>query len=134
MKSKTHIVARELGKIRLFVGPRERVPQAGFFRRLAAKPLYRELIAAAKKDGLHSAMAFATYHGFSGGDEIRSVDPEIGHTHTTLCVEFVDQKEKLEAFCHLHHALLKGKSIIYKHVEHWTVQDGELSLEAGPSQ
>ena len=53
----------------------------------------------------------------------------------TLCVELIDQKDKLESFCRRHGALLKGKSIVYKHVEHWSLHDRELvEKDASPNE
>ncbi len=108
---------------------------SGLWNRLNAKPIYREIINAAKKDGLTSAVAFLTHYGFSNGGKIKSENPESTNSHLTLCVEIIDHKNRLETFCRRHGALLKGKTIVYKHVEHWSLSDQKLVEEDGsPSE
>jgi H+/Cl- antiporter ClcA/PII-like signaling protein len=130
-----HIVTREFGKIRIYLAPRDRVPVSGFWDRLNAKPIYRELIKEAKKDGLNNAAAFMTHFGFTNGGKIHTDGAETPNPNLTMCVELIDHKDKLEAFCRQHGALLKGKTIVYKHVEHWDIRTGELvEKDASPSE
>lgn len=135
MKNKHHIVSREMGKIRIYLTPRERTTASGLWNRLNAKPIYRAIIDAAKKDGLTSAVAFMTHYGFSNGGRVKAEDPESANSHMTLCIEIIDHKNRLETFCRRHGVLLKGKTIVYKHVEHWAVHDQSLVEEdASPSE
>ncbi|MEO6995820.1 MAG: DUF190 domain-containing protein [Lacunisphaera sp.] len=135
MKNTHHIVSKEMGKIRIYLTARDRVPATGFIGRLSAKPVYREIISSAKKDGLHSAVVFTSHHGFSNGGRVRSDDPETANAHLTLCVELIDHKDKLEEFCRQHGALLKGRSIVYKHVEHWAMHETNLvEKDASPNE
>jgi PII-like signaling protein len=130
-----HIVSRELGKIRIYLTPRDRTPAEGFWGRLGAKPIYREIIKAAKQDGLHNAAAFMTHYGFSNGGKLQAEGAEMANPHLTLCVELIDHKDRLEEFCRKHGALLKGKTIVYKHVEHWDVRGAKLVEEdASPDE
>jgi PII-like signaling protein len=130
-----HIVTREMGKIRIYLTPRDRIPASGFWDRLNAKPIYREIIKAAKKDGLNNAAAFMTHFGFSNGGKIHAEGAEMPNPNLTMCVELIDHKDKLEAFCHRHGAMLKGKTIVYKHVEHWDIRGGELvEKDASPDE
>jgi PII-like signaling protein len=131
MKNKHHIVSREMGKIRIYLTPRERTAASGLWNRLSAKPIYRNVIDAAKKDGLTSAVAFMTHYGFSNGGAVRAQDPESANGNLTLCVEIIDRKDRLEAFCRHHGTLLQGKTIVYKHVEHWAVHEKGLLEEDG---
>lgn len=121
-----HIVTREIGKIRIYLTPRDCVPASGFWDRLNAKPAYREIIKAAKKDGLNNAAAFMTHFGFTNGGQVHAEGAETPNPNLTMCVELIDHKEKLETFCRQHGTLLKGKTIVYKHVEHWDIRSGEL--------
>ncbi len=135
MKHTHHIVSHEMGKIRIYLTPRDKVPAQGLLGRLGAKPVYREIIAAAKKDGLHSAVAFTSHHGFSNGGRVDSTGAEGGDSHMTLCVELIDHKDALEEFCRRHGALLGGHPIVYKHVEHWTMKDTALEeSDASPDE
>jgi H+/Cl- antiporter ClcA/PII-like signaling protein len=120
------IVSHELGKIRIYLTPRDRVPTQGFWDRLYAKPIYREIIKAAKHDGLRNAAVFTTHFGFTNGGKNQAEGVETANPHLTLCVELIDSKECLVAFCRKYGDLLKGKTIVYKRVEHWDVRDTEL--------
>ncbi len=130
-----HIHAREMGKIRIYLTPRDRIPAKGLWDRLNAKPIYREIIKAAKKDGLNNASAFMTHFGFTNGGKIQAEGAEMPNPNLTMCVELIDHKDQLEAFCRRHGALLKGKTIVYKHVEHWDIRGGELvEKDASPDE
>jgi len=135
MNHEHHIVSQEMGKIRIYLAPRDRMAAAGFLKQLRSKPIYRELIAAAKTAGLHSAVAFSSHHGFSNGGSVKSDDPDAVGAHLTLCVELIDHKDKLEEFCRQHGDLLAGKSIVYKHVEHWSMRRNQLiEKDASPNE
>ncbi len=126
MKTQHRIVSREMGKVRIYLAPRDRVPADGLFGRLAAKPVYRALIQAAKAEGLGNAAAFTTHYGFSASGKVQAQGAEIANPNLTICVELIDTKEALEAFCRRHGDLLKGRTIVYKHVEHWDITGHEV--------
>ncbi len=129
MKDKHHIHTNVIGKVRIYLKPGDRAPATGFWGRLSAKPVYRELIHAAKRDGLRTAVAYLTHYGFTAKAAIESPIPEVPNSHLTLCVEIIDEKVALEAFCRRHGALLQGATVIYKPVEHWDVRAREGALE-----
>lgn len=130
-----HIVTREIGKIRIYLTPRDRIPAKGFWEKLNAKPIYREIIKAAKAEGLNNAAAFMTHYGFTNGGRVQAEGLETANPHLTLCVELIDHKDKLEEFCRRHGALLRGKTIVYKHVEHWDVRGQEvIERDASPDE
>jgi PII-like signaling protein len=135
MKTPHRIETSEMGKIRIYLTPRERVKTDGVWARLNARPVYQEIIRAAKEEGLHNAVAFTSHYGYSGGGAIAAKAPEATNAQLTLCVELIDHKDRLEAFCRRHGALLKGKPIVYKHVEHWTMHADHLVEEdASPDE
>jgi len=72
-----------------------------------------------------NAIAYRAHHGFSNRGRIEVNDPEIGNRRLAMCVELVDEKQKLESFCQANCHLLKGKIIIYKQVEHWDIRPCE---------
>jgi H+/Cl- antiporter ClcA/PII-like signaling protein len=123
------ITSRDIGKLRIYLKPQDRLPATGFWGRLNPKPVYRELIHLAKQDGIRTAVAYMTHYGFSAQGSIEARDLEIPNPHLTLCVELIDDKDTLKTFCHQHGSLLTGKTVIYKHVEHWDVRMGEGKLE-----
>jgi H+/Cl- antiporter ClcA/PII-like signaling protein len=128
MSHKHKIAATEMGKVRIYMSPTEKAKPdgSGFWSKLNAKPLYREIIRFAKREKLMNAVAFQTHHGFSNSGEIETRDPELGGMRLTMCVELIDHKDKLEGFCREHGELLKGKVIVYKHVEHWAIEAHKL--------
>jgi PII-like signaling protein len=91
---------------------------------LGSQPLYQDLIAAAKGDGILHATAHNSFHGYSGGRAIEADRSDAPNPRLTLCIELIDQRAKLEAFCRAHGDLLKGHVMVYKHVEHWDIHDG----------
>jgi len=135
MPSSHRIVTEEMGKIRIYLTPQDRVASTGVLGRLTARPVYRALINAAKHEGLRSAVAYATHYGFSNGGRVKAAAMETANAHLTLCVELIDTKGRLEEFCRQHGDLLQGKTIVYKHVEHWSLHDGQIAEEdASPDE
>jgi H+/Cl- antiporter ClcA/PII-like signaling protein len=128
-KQKHKIAATEMGKVRIYLMPSEKVKASGLWNKLSSKPIYREIIAAAKKDGLINANAYSAHHGFTNSGRVEAQDTEMGNPRLTMCVELIDHKDKLEQFCRKHGDLLKDKVIVYKHVEHWSVQASKLIEE-----
>ena len=116
------IVSTEMGKVRIYLKPREKLKAKGVLARLNARPLYREIINSAKADGLTNAVAFHTHYGFSNDEAIQTEGSEIPNANLTLCVELIGHKDALETFCRKHGDLLKGKVIAYKHIEQWSIQ------------
>jgi PII-like signaling protein len=104
----------------------------GFF----GKPLYQEIIDAAKADGILNAVAHHTHYGYSGNGKIQSNDQELPNSALNLCVELIAQREHLEVFCRKHGELLKGRVIVYKHMEHWDIdehgQNTDLKISDAP--
>lgn len=128
------ITSQEMGKIRIYVTPREKAATT-FWQKLKAKPLYRDIINAAKGDGLMNASAFMTHYGFSNHGPIHVDGTEATNPNLTLCVEIIDHKDKLEAFCRNHGKLLQDKVVVYKHVEHWDVKPGKVvENDASPDE
>lgn len=121
------VVGREVGQLRIYLNAAIKgKPVKGWRRLLGWSPLYRDLIAAAKADGILHATAHNTFHGYSGKQPIQSDNVETGNPRLTLCVELVDTRAKLEAFVKHHGDLLKDRVMVYKHVEHWHLHDHTL--------
>jgi H+/Cl- antiporter ClcA/PII-like signaling protein len=132
---KHKIVPREIGMVRIYIKPADKRKQPGLRGFLSARPLYRELVDAAKKDGIINAVAHHTHYGFSNHGRIRAHDPELGNSDLTMCIELVAPKEQLELFCRTHGDLLKGKMIIYKHIEHWDIHGHDVEMhDATPKE
>ncbi|MEO7933480.1 MAG: DUF190 domain-containing protein [Chthoniobacterales bacterium] len=123
----THkVIPRELGLIRIYLKPSDKRAQPGIRGFLAARPLYRELVDAAKRDGIMNAHAHHTHYGYSRHGKIRGNDPEMGNPELTMCIELIGEKTQLEHFCATHGELLQDKVIIYKHIEHWDLHGTQV--------
>lgn len=138
MTHSSSVHAREVGQLRIFMMPRDRNKKKGF-RGFFAKPLYQELISAAKEHGLLNAIAQRTHYGYSGqGKILCDQSPEIPNDRLTLCVEIIGARELLESFCKSQVELLRDKVVVYEKLEHWefgitgaVVDENGLEHEAG---
>lgn len=95
-------------------------------QRLRPKQIYSELIKFAKEDKLLHASVYQTHSGFSLNDPIRTAHVELDNADLALCVELIDEKQNLEAFCKKHSVILEGKMIVFKAVEFWDVKPNTL--------
>ncbi|KQT97584.1 hypothetical protein ASG60_20145 [Methylobacterium sp. Leaf469] len=121
MNASHRVVATETGMIRIYMRPRDRVGtgRTGWFS--DGRPLYRELVAQAKAEGLMNAVAHQSQHGYSNHGPIQDDGAESLNPELTMCVELIGTREQLEGFCGRHGAQLANKVIVYKHLEHWSV-------------
>jgi len=122
--SSYQVKEREIGQCRIYMTPGERRSARGF-RRIFAKPLYQEIIAAARKDGIPNAAAHHTHYGYSSNGRIQADSGDIPNDRVNLCVELIGARDELERFCRKHGELLHGKVIVYKHMEHWEIGEQE---------
>lgn len=120
--NKAGIVEQTFGKLQIYVQPKEKVQPEGLMHRLRSRQLYRELVQYAKDDQLMNASVYQTHHGYSMHGKISTHHVELANEDLAMCVELIDEKEKLEAFCVKHAALLKGKMIVFKPVEFWQIK------------
>ncbi|MHB8285550.1 MAG: DUF190 domain-containing protein [Caulobacteraceae bacterium] len=139
------VTSQEIGQVRIYMAPGERVKGGSKIRNfLSSRRVYRELVHAAKAAGLMNAIAHTTQYGFSGHGQIQEIVSELPNPELTVCVELIGHRSQLEAFCRQHGDVLAGKVVVYKHLEHWTigregdvvaedVTDGEAPLQAGRS-
>jgi PII-like signaling protein len=122
MAHRHKVQAREIGQVRIYMTPREK-RKSGGIKGFFGKPLYQEIIDAAKADGILNAVAHHTHYGYSGNGQIQSDVQEIPNSSINLCVELIGEREQLEQFCRQHGDLLKGRVIVYKHMEHWDIHE-----------
>ncbi|MDF0491372.1 DUF190 domain-containing protein [Sphingomonas sp. H39-1-10] len=108
------VTPAEIGMIRIYMKPSDKVARAGARSLWSAKPLYRVLVATAKDDGIMNAVAHHTHYGYSNHGPVRQNGAEIADPHLTMCVELIGERDKLELFCRRHGDLLSDKVIVYK--------------------
>jgi PII-like signaling protein len=94
--------------------------------KLYGKPLYQELIDAAKRDGILNATAHHTHYGYTGNGRVQSNTGELPNPDLTLCVELIAPRDELEDFAKKHADILKDKVLVYKHMEHWDLHHQEI--------
>ncbi|TZF81720.1 DUF190 domain-containing protein [Pedobacter sp. BS3] len=116
------IIEKTLGKLQIYVKPMEKIQATGFIHRLKSRQLYRELVKYAKHDHLMNASVYQTHHGYSMHGKINTGNVELANQDLFVCVELIDEKQKLEAFCQKHAGLLKGRMLVFKPVEFWEVK------------
>jgi H+/Cl- antiporter ClcA/PII-like signaling protein len=119
MSHEPQVGAHEIGQLRIFLTPRERRTKG--FRGMFGKPLYQEIIHAAKQGGLMNAIAHRMHFGYSGQGRIEHDKHEIPNENLTLCVELVGTRPDLETFCQKHAELLQKKMIVYEKMERWEI-------------
>jgi H+/Cl- antiporter ClcA/PII-like signaling protein len=128
MAHRHKVKAREIGQVRIYMTPREKRKASGI-KGFFGKPLYQEIIDAAKADGILSAVAHHTHYGYSGQGQIQSDVQEMPNSSINLCVELIGDREQLEQFCRHHGDLLKGRVIVYKHMEHWDIHEHDHKVD-----
>jgi len=121
MNNTNNILVKEMGKLSIYITQSEKAAESSLLKKIKAKPLYREIIRAAKEDKIMAASAFNTHYGYSNHEKVQSKFAEGLDRHLALCIELIDSKSKLEAFCKSHVRLLAGKSIVFKPVEYWEI-------------
>ncbi|HUE15454.1 MAG TPA: voltage-gated chloride channel family protein [Planctomycetaceae bacterium] len=119
MSHPTRLGTQDIGQLRIFLTARERRNKG--FRGLFGKPVYQEIIHAAKQDGVLNAVAHRMQFGYSGQGKIETDKHEIPNEYLTLCVELIGERPELETFCQKHAALLFGKVVVYEKLERWEV-------------
>ena len=128
MSQQHKVTPSESGMIRIYLKPSDKIATGSrsFWSR---KPLYRELVAQAKRDGIMNAVAHNTHYGYSNHGPVRENGSEIADPHLTMCVELIGQRHELERFCEAHGEILGGKVIVYKHLEHWSIGSAGIRHE-----
>jgi len=112
---------RSLGKLKIYIEPSHKIKDntASFFRKMFPKSTYLHIVSEAKKDGIINASVYQTHSGFSHNGRIERYQLEGNNSDLAICIELIDEREKLETFFLKHQGLLKSKIIIYKEVEVW---------------
>ncbi len=135
MPHRHRVKSSEIGQVRIYMTPSEKRKKTGGGLRnfiAGSPPLYKEIIMAAKQDGLLNATAHHTHYGFCGNGQLQADALEIANPRLNMCVELIGQRTQLEQFCRKHGALLHDKVVIYKHMEHWQIHAHSLRADEAP--
>ena len=120
MPHRYKVSGSEIGQIRIYMTPSDK-KTSHKFKKIFTRPLYQEIIDAAKADGILNAVAHHTHYGYSGDGKVQSDKHEAPNNRLNLCVELIAQRDQLERFCRAHGELLQDKVIVYKHIESWAI-------------
>lgn len=115
-----NLIATEAGQLCIYLTPGER-RQTGWKGFFFGRPLYRELIDAAKADGLPNAIARQAQYGYHLKGRIEADMSDIPNPQLTICVELTGHREQLAEFSNKHGDWLDGKLIVFRPLEQWHV-------------
>lgn len=73
----------------------------------------------AKASGIMNAHVFNTHAAVQKGGKMSHFSVEGDTSGLTVCVELVDEKQKLQDFFKTHKGILEKNTVIYKEVEFW---------------
>lgn len=108
-----------MGKLRIYMTTGEAIKSKSFLRKIFPKSKYFKIMEEAKASGIMNAHVFHTHAAVQRGGKMSYNSAEGDTSGLTVCVELVDEKEKLQEFFKTHKDVLKGNSVIYKEVEFW---------------
>lgn len=117
------IKTTKIGKLRIYLQSGETVQDKRFIRKLFPKNKFLNLLNEAKNAGIRNAHIYHTHSAYEQGGTINHYNVELNNKDLTVCMELIDEKEKLELFFSTHENLLKNKTVIYKEVESWEYLD-----------
>lgn len=120
---KTHIITHKMGKLRIFLKSGETVKGDKLIHKFFPKNKYSKIMDEAKKSGIMNAHIYHTHAAYESGGKIAHYNSESDNGGLTVCLELVDEREKLELFFTTHKAMLKNKTVIFKEVEFWSYND-----------
>ncbi len=119
----TKIKEQKIGKLRIFLKSGEKVESEKFIHKLFPKNKYIKILGEAKKAGIMNAHIFHTHAAFEGGSKVAHYSIEGDNRGLTVCLELIDEKDKLERFFTTHKTMLKNKTAIFTEVECWSFDD-----------
>lgn len=109
----------KMGKLRIYMTTGEAIKSKSLLRKMFPKSKYLKIMQEAKTSGILNAHVFQTQAAVQRGGKMAHHSVEGGNAGLTVCVELVDEKQKLEAFFKTHKDILKENTVIYKEVEFW---------------
>ncbi len=115
----TTIKIQKIGKLRIYLKSGEKVKSEKMLHKVFPKSKYQKILDEAKKAGIMNAHIFNTNAAYERGGKIHHNQVEGDNSGLTICIELVDDKERLEVFFKTHRVMLENKTVIYKEVELW---------------
>ncbi|KXV79053.1 hypothetical protein GOB86_15045 [Acetobacter lambici] len=116
------LLTEPAGILRIFMTSASRAQsrqQKPFTRLFQRRPLYRDIVHAARAAGFTCSNAPFAHYGFWRSGEIQQTLGEIPNTLLSVYVDILGDHEQLQAFCLSHEALLRDTSLYFKPAESW---------------
>lgn len=129
MEPNQSITLRNIGHLRIYLTRGERMRRKGW-RRFFSHSLFHHIIDAAKHDGILNATAHTAHYGFTDRGKLQFDGADGESEKLAMFVELVAEREELERFVSSHMTLLKGKIMVYKHIEQWEINGRETESSA----
>ncbi|KXV73620.1 hypothetical protein AD953_15305 [Acetobacter malorum] len=117
------LIAHHAGMIRIFMtrGTRAAIKGRGKIASLfRSRPLYQELIHAARQAGFKSSNAHFAHYSLGKDQRIETTLGEIPNHLLSVYVDIIGDHDRLRDFCQTHASMLSDASIYYKPLEYWT--------------
>lgn len=118
-----NIRATRICKLRIYLKMGEKVKGDTLAQRFFPKTKYMKMLDEAKKFGLRNAHIYQTHGAYEKGGAVHHYNIEMSDSGLTVCLELVDEREKLEMFFKTHRQMMKGKTAIFSEVELWECID-----------
>lgn len=109
----------KIGKLRIYLKTGEAIESKSLLRKIFPKSKYQQIMQEAKEAHIMNAHVFHTHAAVQKGGDIARHSIEGDTSGLTVCIELVDNKQKLEAFFKTHKELMVENTVIYKEVEFW---------------
>jgi hypothetical protein len=118
----TIIQARKTGMLLIFLRRWETAEPKKFIEKLFRPIMSRRIVSEAKRCGIQRAHLYYIKLHLEDGASI--IEYEVGENNSNekllVCVELLDEKEKLEQFVITNKKILNGKMVIFREIENWT--------------
>ena len=106
-----------IGKLWIYITRGQGVISKVLLRKIFPKSKYLQIIQEAQTFGIMNIHVFHTHAAVQNGGKIAQDSSEGDTSGLTVCVELVDERNKLEAFFTTQREMLGGNTVIYKEVE-----------------
>lgn len=101
-----------LSTVRIYLHHGQRVPTASMWEKLLGKNLAHAILTEAKKAALSQAILYPIQAGFLRNSALIHAQSEAVPPKMPVCIELVDEPERLKDFLHQHQTLLKDTHTI----------------------
>jgi len=118
---------RALGELRIYLTQADKHAAPGLRGRLFPAPLAHALVDKAHAFGILQATTHTSGYGYALGGAVRARHLEVEAGQLALCVELLDERARLLAFCQQQQELLRGKVVVFRPVEQWNVDQRLVS-------